>query len=157
MLVLAATLSLICGGGDSKSTLFLGPAVARNWRRTRRRDYAHFHPFVRKYVRPRGPLRAFRGGVLGFPPSAKEPTQNKPTKPSKPPRNRRGTATKPPMQNAKPDFFRKETITFSFVKEMFGFAVTFGGPDAVSWRFRGGFVALSTFSWLRAVVAPPGV
>ena len=44
MLVLATTLFSICGGQGGKSTLFLGPGVARKSRRTRRGAYAHCPP-----------------------------------------------------------------------------------------------------------------
>ena len=104
-------------------------------------EHTHIAPHcARKYVKFCGPLRAFRGGVLGFPLSEYAPTQRKATKPSKPPRNRHETATKPPKKTTKPNiFFNMKKKYVFFVKKMFGFVVFFGGFVAVSWRFRGGF------------------
>ena len=100
-------------------------------------EHTHIAPHcARKYVKFCGPLRAFRGGVLGFPLSEYAPTQREATKPSKPPRNRDET----PEENHETEYFfnMKKQYVF-FVKKMFGFVVFFGGFVAVSWRFRGGF------------------
>ena len=140
MLVLATTLFLVCGGQDGKSTLFLGPGVARKSRWTRRGAYAHCPPLCPEICSVLWPPSGLPWRFPRFPPARvhANATQSHETveTATKPPRNRDAT---PEGNHETEYFFNMKKSMSSFVKKMFGFAVFFGGFVAVSWRFRGGF------------------
>ena len=144
MLVLATTLFLVCGGQDGKSTLFLGPGVARKSRWTRRGAYAHCPPLCPEICSVLWPPSGLPWRFPRFPPARvhANATQSHETveTATKPPRNRDET---PEGNHETEYFFNMKKSMFSFVKKMFGFVVFLGGFVAVSWRFRGGFVAVS--------------
>ena len=140
MLVWATTLFLVCGGQDGKSTLFLGPGVARKSRRTRRGAYAHCPPLCPEICSVLWPHSGLPWRFPRPPPARvrANATQSHETveTATKPPRNRDET---PEANHETEYFFNMMKNMFSFVKKMFGFVVCFGGFVAVSWRFRGGF------------------